>query len=70
MMSSSRITSSSSLPILTSVPEYLPKRILSPTLTSSGRDLAVFQDLAVTHGDDFALDRFFFGGVGDDDATG
>src|SRR5882672_3268458 len=35
--SSSRMTTSSSPSIFTSVPLYLPKRILSPTLRSSGR---------------------------------
>src|ERR1700722_971893 len=37
MTSSSRITTSSSPSIFTSVPLYLPKRILSPTLRSTGR---------------------------------
>src|SRR2546425_9693935 len=32
-------------------------------------DLAVFEDLAVAHGDHFALDRLLLGGVGDDDAA-
>src|SRR5712664_110285 len=37
MTSSSRMTTSSSPSIFTSVPLYLPKRILSPTLRSTGR---------------------------------
>src|SRR5438309_1528855 len=37
MTSSSRMTTSSSPSTFTSVPLYLPKRILSPTLTSQGR---------------------------------
>src|SRR5207302_244845 len=37
MTSSSRMTTSSSPSTFTSVPVYLPKRILSPTLTSQGR---------------------------------
>src|SRR5690349_19297601 len=37
MTSSSRMTTSSSPSTFTSVPEYLPNRILSPILTSSGR---------------------------------
>src|SRR5882762_7730225 len=37
MTSSSRMTTSSSPSIFTSVPLYLPKRILSPTFKSSGR---------------------------------
>src|SRR5690606_24594515 len=39
MTSSSRMTSSSSPSTFTSVPPYLPNRILSPTFTSSGRTL-------------------------------
>ena len=70
MMSSSRMTSSSSPSTLTSVPEYLPNSTLSPVLTAIGRDLAVLEDLAVADGDDFALDRLFGGGVGDHDAAG
>src|ERR1700730_3780111 len=38
MTSSSRMTTSSSPSTLTSVPEYLPKRILSPALTSGARN--------------------------------
>src|SRR6185369_7541632 len=39
MTSSSRMTTSSSPSTFTSVPEYLPNRILSPTFTSSARTL-------------------------------
>ena len=52
---------------LISWPEYLPNRIVSPALTSSGDALAVVVDLAVPGGDDRALLRLFFGGVRDDD---
>ena len=55
---------------LTVWPEYLPNRILSPTLTSIGTHLAVVVLLAVADGDDFALVGLFGGGVGDDDAAG
>ena len=56
MTSSSRMTSRSSPSTFTSVPQYLPNRILSPTLTSSGTDVAVLQDLALAHRNDLALD--------------
>ena len=68
MMSSSRITSSSSPSTLTVWPEYLPNSTLSPTLTSSGDDLAVVVDLAVADGHDFALIGLLGGGVGNHDA--
>ena len=68
MMSSSRITSSSSPSTLTVWPEYLPNSTLSPTLTSSGIELAVVDLLAVADGDDFALVGLFGGGVGNHDA--
>ena len=70
MMSSSRITSSSSPSTLTVWPEYLPNSTRSPTLTSSATNLAVFQDLAFADGLDFALIGLFGRGVGDDDAGG
>src|SRR5467141_2022973 len=38
-------------------------------LDVQGADLAVLEDLAVSDGDDFALDGLFLGGVGDDDAA-
>ena len=68
MMSSSRITSSSSPLTLTVWPEYLPNSTRSPTLTSSGRTLPSSCALAFADGDDFALVGFFGGGVGNDDA--
>ena len=59
-----------SLPsILTSVPDHLPNRTLSPVFTSSGIDLAGFVAAAGADGDDLALHRLFLGGFGDDDAT-
>ena len=54
----------------TVVPEYLPNRMRSPTLTSSGSDLAVFVLLARADGDDFALVRLLGGVVGDHDPAG
>ena len=54
---------------LISWPEYLPKRMRSPALTSSANAPAVVLDFAVADGDDFALLRFFLGGIGDDDSA-
>src|SRR5262245_58472500 len=47
MMSSSRITSSSSPCTFTVCPEYLPNRILSPTFTDIGRTLPSSSSLPV-----------------------
>ena len=69
MTSSSRMTRSSSPSTFTSVPPYLPNRILSPTLRSSGRTDAVFQNLSLAHRDDLALDGLFGRGVRDDDSA-
>ena len=52
---------------LTSLPDHLPNRMRSPTLTSSGLDLAVVVAGAGADGDDFAFLRLFLGGVGNDD---
>ncbi len=54
---------------LISVPEYLPNRMRSPALTSSGTDLAFVVGFAVAGGDDFALLRLVLGAIGNDDAT-
>src|SRR5439155_65290 len=64
--SSSRRMRYSLSSILTSEPEYFPKRILSPAFTS--RDLlALVGDLPVAHGDHLRLLRLLLGGVGNDD---
>ena len=54
--------------ILTSVPDHLPNRMRSPTLTSIG-ELAALVAAAGSNGDDLALLRLLLGGVGNDDAT-
>ena len=53
---------------LTSVPDHLPNRILSPALTSSGV-IVPSSARAGADGDDLALLRLFLGGVGNDDAA-
>jgi hypothetical protein len=68
-MSDSFMISRSSPSTLTSVPDHLPNRILSPALTSSALILAVFGLGAGADGNDFAFLRLFLGGVGDDDAA-
>ena len=55
---------------LTSVPDHLPNRILSPALTSSGVTVPSSARAPVPTDDDLALLRLFLGGVGDDDAAG
>src|SRR5213592_2370104 len=50
----------------TSEPEYFPKRILSPPLTSRGIFFPSCH-LAIAHGDDLALLRLLLGRVRDDD---
>ncbi len=60
---------SSSPSSLISVPEYLPKRIWSPALTSSGKTLPSSFDLPLPTGDHLALLRLLLGGVRDDDAA-
>ena len=70
MMSSSRITSSSSPSTLTVWPEYLPNSTRSPTLRSSARIFAVFQHFAFAYRFDFTLIGFFGRGIGNDDARG
>ena len=59
----------SSPSILISWPEYLPKRMVSPSLHVERLALAVVLDLALADGDDLALLRLFLGGVGDDDSA-
>ena len=59
----------SSPSILTSLPEYLPNRIRSPALTSSGIFLPSSVTLPVPDRDDLALLGLLLGGVGDDDAA-
>ena len=70
MMSSSRITRYSVPSIFTVVPEYLPNRIRSPTLTSSGLALALVVALAGADGDHLALVRLLGDVVGDNDPAG
>jgi hypothetical protein len=70
MMSSSRITRTSSPFSFTSVPEYLPNSTRVADLDVERADIAVVDDLAVAGGDDLALDRLLGGGVRQDDATG
>ena len=70
MMSSSRITRSSSPSTLTVWPEYLPKRTRSPTLTSIATRRPASITFAGTDGDHFALIRLFAGRVRNDDAEG
>jgi hypothetical protein len=65
-MSDSFMISRSSPSTLTSVPDHLPNRILSPALTSSGVTCRL-RCGAGAGGDDFAFLRLFLGGVGDDD---
>ena len=69
-MSLSFMMSRSSPSILTSVPDHLPNRILSPALTSSGVTVPSSLVAPAPTGDDFALLRLFLGGVGDDDPAG
>ena len=52
-----------------SVPEYFPKRILSPDLDVEGELGPVVEDLAVAHGEDLALLGLLLGRVGDDDPS-
>ena len=66
-MSDSFMISRSSPSILTSVPDHLPNRILSPALTSNGSHGAIFSARTSANGDDFAFLRFFLGCIGDDD---
>ena len=68
MMSSSRITSSSSPSTLTVWPEYLPNSTRSPTLTSSGSTLPSSVFLPLPTACHFALIGLLGGGVGDHDA--
>ena len=69
MTSSSRMTSSSSPSTFTSVPQYLPNRILSPTLDVERADFAVLEDLALADRDDLPLDRLFGRRVRNHDAA-
>ena len=70
MTSSSRMTRYSSPSTFTSVPLYLPKRILSPTLTSSGRTSPFSRILPLPTAIDLAADRLLGRRVGDHDAAG
>ena len=56
--------------ILTSVPDHFPNRMRSPTLTSSGDQLALLIATARTRANHFALRGLFLRGVRDDDAAG
>ena len=49
---------------MTSVPDHLPNRMRSPTLTSMGMSLPVSSRAAGSNGDDLALLRLLLGGVG------
>ena len=66
-MSLSFMMSSSSPSILTSLPDHLPNSTRSPTLTSSGVDLAGLVAGTRADGDDLALLRLFLGGIGNND---
>src|SRR2546427_11159635 len=68
-MSLSFMMSSSSSPILTSVPDHFPKRIRSLALTSRGVSLPFSVAPARADGDHFAFLRLLLGGIGDDDAA-
>ena len=68
MMSSSRITSSSSPSTLTVWPGILAEQDLVADLDVERAHLAVFEDLALADGHDFALVGLLGGGVGNDDA--
>ena len=67
-MSSSRIIRYSSPSILTSVPEYLPMRTLSPTLTSKPTRSPSSMRPG-TGGDDLGFLGLFLGRVRDDDSA-
>ena len=54
---------------LISLPEYLPNRMRSPTLTSRATSLPSSSRLPLPDGHHFALLRLFLGGIGDDDAV-
>ncbi len=54
---------------LVSLPEYLPNRMRSPTLTSRATSVPSSSRLAVPYGHDFTFLRLFLGGIGDDDAV-
>ena len=54
---------------LISWPEYLPNRIWSPALTSSGTRVPSLSHAAAADGDDRAALRLLLGAVGDDDAA-
>jgi len=69
MTSSSRITTYSVPSSLTSVPEYLPNRILSPFIYGQGPYLTIVQQLAVSDSDHLSLNRLLRCGVRDKDAT-
>src|SRR5207244_9730211 len=70
MLSSSRICSRSSLSILNSWPEYLPKRTLSPAFHAHRLKLPVLAGLAGANSDDFTHRGLFCGGIRDHDAAG
>ena len=55
---------------LISVPDHLPNRMRSPTLTSSGCNWPLIVARAGAGGEDLAFLRLLLGGVGDDDAAG
>ena len=54
---------------LISLPEYLPNRMRSPTLTSRATSLPSSSRLPLPDGHHFAFLRLFLGGIGDDDAV-
>ena len=51
------------------MPDHLPNRMRSPRLNLQGDDVTLFVTGAWTDSDNFALHRFFPGGVGYDDAA-
>jgi hypothetical protein len=59
-MSLSFMMSSSSSPILTSVPDHFPKRTRSPALSLP---------VSGTHSDDLTFLRLLLGGIGDNDSA-
>ena len=67
MMSSSRMIKCSSASSWTSLPEYLPKRIRSPTFTSGTSRWPVASDFPFANRHDSALLRLFLSSIGNDD---